>query len=207
MHTTREDWLLAAVGKLRERFATAGYTVPANLKVSCGFPGHGSRRKVTGECWTAATKRDFVHIFITPLKSEESGPSGVLETLTHELIHACLPPNSGHKKPFKEAMAAIGLEPPATVTTANTDLVAFFDQVVKDIGPYPHRSLVLRDRDTTGKQGCRLLKLSCACGLTVRITRKWLDAMAEAKAEPLCWLCDETMTEEAADDDSDKSED
>jgi hypothetical protein len=28
--------------------------------------------------------------------------------------------------------------------------------------------------------------------------------MAEAKAEPLCWLCDETMTEEAADESGDE---
>jgi hypothetical protein len=48
----------------------------------------------------------------------------------------------------------------------------------KRIGPYPAGFLI-----DTPKQGTRMLKCDCsACGYTVRITRKWLDAAGP----PIC---------------------
>jgi hypothetical protein len=189
MFVTREQWLLAAVDKLRPRFETAGYKIPIKFKVSCGFPGAGNRRKCTGECWTSKKQSDFTHIFISPRLADEGGSNGVLNTLVHELIHSCTP-EAGHKGLFKAAMKTLGQEGKAKSSVSGTELVEFFKEVVREIGPYPHRSLELPGRDQGGKkQTSRLLKVGCpSCGLTLRVTNKWIE-----KGEPICWLCGSKM--------------
>jgi hypothetical protein len=178
----RESWLLEAISKLKPLFAEKGLKVPDKIKVSAGFPGQGSRKKRVGECWPAADPKTFAHIFISPLISEEDSSGGVLSILTHEMIHACLPKGVGHKPPFLGNARSLGLEGKATSTTAGAELCKLFKAIVKEIGPYPHRSITLGGKDTK-KQTTRLLKLQCPqCDYVIRVTRKHL----EEKGPPIC---------------------
>jgi hypothetical protein len=163
--------------------------IPKRLKVSCGFPCTGNRKKAIGECWVPVQEGDFTHVFVSPLLSDEIAPNGVLNTLSHELLHASLGRGVGHKKPFVTAMESLGMEGKAPASTAGPGLVEQFRTIVAEIGPYPHRGLTLPSfSGGEKKQSCRQLKVACSCGLMIRVTQKWLD-----RGRPKCWLCGAEM--------------
>ena len=174
MHTTREAWLLAAIAELRPMFTAASLKVPERLKVSCGFPGCGNRKKRIGECWAEAKQ-----VFISPMLDNESR---VLDVLCHELIHSCLPAGEKHGQRFKAGMKAIGLEGKAGATVAGPELLKALKPIVKKLGPYPHKALDLGARPEK-KQTTRLLKVECpSCGYIARVTRTVIDE----KGCPIC---------------------
>jgi hypothetical protein len=183
-YSTREDWFMAAVEELRKHFSANGYKIPKTVKVSCGWTA-GDRKKVIGECWIPdASKGGFTEIFISPIhdSKEVAGPNGALETLVHELIHATIFPERGHKAPFKQAMKAVGLEGVAKSTSATEELCELFKTIVNKLGQYPHRALELGMRDVR-KQSTRLIKVGCKkCDYIARVTRKHLDM----SGTPLC---------------------
>lgn len=170
-YATREEWLVALVDALRPTFAEAGLSLPT-CRVSCSWPSRMIRKRM-GECWhSKAAKDGSRHIFITPLidKAFETA-----EIMVHELLHACLPDDAGHKAPFKAGMKKLGLEGKATSTHAGEALTPRLHALIADLGPYPHSALRLKDM-AEKKQGTRMLKLECpGCGYVVRTTAKWLD--------------------------------
>ena len=86
---------------------------------------------------------------------------------------------------------SLGLEGKMTATVAGADLKVKLDALAAKLGPYPHAALTPGMR--TGKQGTRMLKVTCPeDGYTLRATRKWLDM-----GLPTC-PCGTEMTEEAA---------
>ena len=180
----RETWLLEAVTRLKPLLDKAELQLPKCVKVSCGFPGCGSRKARIGECWV-----DDCQIFISPILAEANGEDGILGILLHELIHVCLPSEYKHNTHFKEAMKLVGLEGKATTTTAGEELTSgLFKQIIDEIGPYPH--IALEFKEEVKKATTRLLKLECSgCQLTVRITKKWIDRLNEESKKPVCWLC------------------
>jgi hypothetical protein len=171
-HDIRESWLIALVDALRPQFLAVGHTIPDEVRISCSWPSKSIRKRI-GECTTTKAAKDGVHqISITPLK--DIGRD-VAEIVVHELIHACLPDDAGHKAPFKKAMKAIGLEGKPTATHAGDQLEQRLNAVCEKLGPYPHAALVLHDM--AKKQGTRMLKLECpGCGYVVRTTAKWIDS-------------------------------
>lgn len=203
MFTTREQWLLAAIEALKPKFKDIGLIVPAKIKVSAGFPGQGSRVKRIGECWPPATAKDFAHIFISPLVAEENGKSGVLSILLHEMIHACLPKGTGHKSPFLKHAKSLGLEGKASATTAGDELCTQFKDVVKELGPYPHRSISLGGKEAK-KQTTRMIKLQCPqCDYIVRTTRTQIDE----KGPPICPVHNVPFSEDSHETDSGNGDD
>ena len=182
-HATREAWLTAGIELLRPHFEAAGYTVPENVKVTCGWPSKSAlsvKRQAIGECWSDdASAGKVFEMFISPTLAE---PVGVLATLTHELVHATVGLAAKHRGPFKRCAIAVGLEGKMRSTHAGDKLRAVLDGYATELGEYPHKEL----RNMTNgqrKQGARLVKAECeCCAYTVRVTRKWLD-MAGA---PLC---------------------
>lgn len=175
-HPTREQYLNAATDVLRSGlFASFQATVPP-VKVSVGFPGGGSARKRIGEHWSPKSSADGIgQVFISPVLGDSLR---VLDVLTHELVHACTP-GAGHGKAFSQLAKRIGLEGKPTATVAGPQLTARLNDIINDLGPYPHAELRLTDRK---KQTTRLIKCSCPCGYTVRTTRTWI----EACGAPLC---------------------
>ncbi len=214
--TNRETWLLAAIEQMRPIFAEVGETIPA-VKVSVGWPGGSSSRKnsVIGQCWHKnAAADEIAQIFVSPVLDDASR---VLDVLAHELVHAIDENESGHKGNFARIAKGIGLEGKMTATVAGEALKARLDEIVAEIGSYPHARLVAPGErpatpipgpgwrvpgpaDGPKKQGTRMLKVVCATPenteevYVVRMTRKWLDTLGT----PLCPCHREPMLEVAA---------
>lgn len=185
----REAWLHAMADALRSDFTAAGRVVPAKLAISVGFPSRGAtsaRQQRIGECWNGDACTDgTVQIFISPVIADGARAGDVL---VHELCHAVLPKGTKHNRTFAALAREMGLEGKPTATIAGASLVARLNGLITTIGPYPHTSLAVLRKPTP--QGTRLLKVSCECGYTVRVTRHWLD-----RGAPICPIDGIEMTE------------
>lgn len=174
---SREDWLLAAITELRPMFKMRGFMLPERIRVSVGFPGGGKRQfNSDNQCFAAINGKDGAYeLFVSPFLDDEVK---VLGALTHNLIHAAVGVKSGHRAPFQNCAAAMGLEPPWIATHEGS---AFKLGVAKPVlaalaTKYPHARMSNADVNSgPKKQGTRLIKCSCAtCGYTVRTTTKWI---------------------------------
>jgi hypothetical protein len=170
--TTREQWLLAAIDKLRPLLKQAGAKVPKDVMVSVGFPASGAR--TTGaECWKTRAAGGVNQIFITPRTQD---PIAVLAFLAHELIHASDNCESQHGGHFRKVWTALEFEGKPTGSDPGPALREALKEVAEELGPYPHREVSLAGR---AKQSTRLLKLECSeCGCIIRTTAKWTDEYA-----------------------------
>jgi hypothetical protein len=186
----REEYLARATEALRPWFQAHSHPVPAQVRVSVGWPSRGAtslKRRTIGQHWDPAAAADGSHnIFVSPFLGTAAE---ALDTLAHELVHAASPAGSKHGPKFVKVAKAVGLTAgKPTSAGAGDELRAELVRIEADLGSYPHAKvspgLVLRT------QGTRLLKAECqGCGYTVRVTRKWLDHGA-----PLCPCNREPMT-------------
>lgn len=172
---TREQWLAAAAALLLAKDVFASEVVPTNIKYSCSWPGGGSRTKRIGECWSPSVSAGgTTEIFISPIMYDTLR---VLDILTHEMVHAIVGTEAGHRGAFKRLAVASGLEGKMTATTAGPELVKKLEVVAAELGDYPHSEMT-PGSGPTKKQTTRLLKAECdECGYVVRITRKWAVAL------------------------------
>lgn len=172
---TRESWMLSAIHLLTPLFEEADLVVPP-VRVSFGWPGgRGKKKGVIGQCFPGSMVKDGQPaIFISPVRME---PVDVLETLTHELVHACLGRDrSDHRGSFAKAAAKVGLAAPWTATAwaddeATTQRV---NDLLVQLGPLDHASIA--SSGTQRIQTTRMLKVECGeCGCVLRMTQKWVD--------------------------------
>jgi hypothetical protein len=163
---TRENWLNEAIHLINaDIFLHHGKGIADNVRVSCGFPGGGSARTRIGECWNPDSSEDNVtEMFISPLLAAAVGnasEAGVLDTLVHEMVHAIVGTECGHKGAFKHLARAVGLEGKLTATHAGDELSATLDAInstlIERWGAYPHAPLKVNKR----KKGSRLIKVTC----------------------------------------------
>lgn len=174
MEKTREQWLNAALPELQSRVFGSEYIIPEKVKVSCGFPKAGGKSyKAIGQCWSPKASAESNHeIFISPTISESTR---VLDILCHELVHAIVGTEAGHKGPFRKCAKAIGLTGKMTATTAGPELHQTLCAIVSDIGIYPHAALTPPESGIK-KQIARMKKITCTdCGYTARVAQKWID--------------------------------
>jgi hypothetical protein len=187
-YKTREEWLEAAMDHLIPMVET--HTGPFQRpRVSCGFC---VQKNYTGITINSEICEDGVNqIFISPMldaKNPADPTDGVLQVLLHELCHAALPEDTGHKKPFAKLAAAVGLEEPWTATTASAGLEPKLKEIATALGPYPHARI---DIKAGKKQTTRMIKCECPdCGYVCRTTKQWIDSAGA----PLC-PCNETAME------------
>jgi hypothetical protein len=190
----REAWLHAAIDAKRPIFAKHSATIPSNIRVSCGFPSvagrSGLKRQTIGECWPASASKDGSwEILVSPTLAE---PMRVLGVLAHEVIHATVGLEVGHRGAFKRLALAIGLTGKMTATTEGEEFIRTFTPVLDNLGPYPHAELDARRRrpnpgeppQSSGPkaQRTRLHKVMCRqCGYVARVTLKWLN-----EGMPIC---------------------
>jgi len=190
-YDTREAWLEAAVAAMGPWFAAIATPLPSRIRVSTGFPTGWSRKNLNenrtmGQCWAQNVAADGVNqVFVTPLLDD---PIAVLAVLTHELVHAGVGVEVGHRRPFAQAAKAIGLNGPMKRTTPSLDLCARFTTLVEDhLGPYPHAKLQppIHKRQTTRQR----LVLCVPCEYRGRF------ALAQLlRGLPKCGVCGEVMT-------------
>ena len=179
---TRESWLLSAIDRMARSLFPA-FKQP-KWRVTCGWPkGVRGGKHAIGQCWDRTSSNDGTYeIFISP---ELDRPHEILHTLAHEMIHAIVGCDKGHKGEFVALCKAIGLVKPWTATTPGPELAATLAIYALQLGPYPHARL----NDVRKRQTTRMLKATCPnpdCEIrlnvegnkpyTVRITQQWADA-------------------------------
>jgi hypothetical protein len=157
---TREGWLGAVRDHkvIQALFEATGFPIPENTRVSCAFPGSRARARKTkriGECWNAANSADnHFEIMVTPIMADPVQVAGVL---IHELVHAAVGLECGHRGNFRKVALGVGLAGKMTATHESPALVAILESVIKEIGPYPHATL---NADRT-RQSTRMIKVVC----------------------------------------------
>lgn len=167
----REYWLSQAVGFLADHMAAAGLWLPATgVRVSCGWPSQGglssSGRVVIGQCFSPQLCRDGkAQIFVSP-RIEDSVQ--VLGVLLHELVHAAVGNQYGHRKQFSQAARRVGLAGPPTATVVSDALRPVLLGFVERVGPYPHAALQPAPKVKTGSR-LRLYECQCSPPFKVRI--------------------------------------
>jgi hypothetical protein len=169
----REEWLTAAVNELRPFFDTVGKPLPANVRVTCGFPSNAKRSGAIGECWadTASADKTF-EVLISPTLDD---PLHVFDVLVHELCHSTAGAMN-HGINFQKAAAAMHLVPSLgpkgwKATGRGVQFEPTYGAIIDSLGPYPHAALTMNSKKV---QGTRMLKAVCpSCGYTVRLTQKW----------------------------------
>lgn len=183
-YKTREEWLNAACEAFKPLIEAKGFKW-VSIRVSVGWPSRGAlskKRRTIGQCWPPCASEDkATEIFISPVLAKPEQACNVLDTLLHEIGHAVVGCEHGHKKPFKRFMAAVGLSGKATATFAGEELLHTIKGIYKDLGPFPHGIL---DRVAAGlkKQTTRMIKCEClcsgdddgTCGFIVRASRSAL---------------------------------
>jgi hypothetical protein len=172
LHDTREGWLSHGMVLAARRFRDAGYSLPDNLKVACGFAPGARGGKALGVCISPKASADGrTEMFISPVISEAITALGVL---VHEMAHAAVGVEAGHGPAFKACASRVGLEGKATSAMPGSGLNAWLaSEVLPMLGTYPHAAV---DPNARKKQGTRMIKLVCPeTGYTVRTTKKWLE--------------------------------
>jgi hypothetical protein len=146
MHSTREAWLHAAVAAIRPWFQEHDYVVPEKLQLSFSLP-KGNVKMIRGQCWDPICSDDGTwNIMISPLQDD---PFQVISTLVHELAHAVVGSEAGHKKPFVECGKALGLEgkPKSMALPREGEPAERVAQLLEVLGPLPHSPLIIRGKN------------------------------------------------------------
>lgn len=191
---TRDEWLAKAITALQSDFAKAGTPLP-DVRASIGFPASRARpghKQSIGECWSGAASDGTPQLWISPVLSD---PVSVLAVLVHELVHAAIGCEHGHRGPFRKLALAVGLEGKMTATVAGPDLTERLEKIAGKLGPFPHAAINIDGRK---KQKPRNLKVACVnapeCDFKVRMTRLIIDT----HGCPCCPSCEEQTIECAA---------
>jgi len=168
ININREQWLDDAVTELRAIFTAHGYLVPP-VKVSCGF-AHSRSRSVIGQCWSTKSSDAAINeIFISPKLAQ---PVEVLDTLTHELVHAVDNCEHKHGKEFKAIAQRIGLQGKMREASAGPALKLKLAEIALKLGNYPHARLAVPTPSPTFRSRPRAV---CAhCGFRVPMLKAWV---------------------------------
>jgi hypothetical protein len=172
----RETWLNNAITQFKPVFKTVDAELPANIRVTCGFPsksaGRSSKQRI-GECWSDKASADqTIEVIISMVLDN---PIRVLDVLCHELVHAAVGTECGHKGEFRRVARALGLEGKLTATEAGAELTAKLEIIAAKLGDYPHAAIDFSNRK---KQTTRMLKIKCLeheCGMVFRTSSKWVE--------------------------------
>ena len=193
-NNNRETWLNLITDKhIRNHFNNAGYTIPDNVRLSCSLT---STKKAIGQCWSSIASEDnHFEIFIHPSIAESNR---VVDILIHELCHAVVGIEAGHKTPFKLCAEAVGLTGKMTATIATPELNEQITEWVSDMGEYPHAPLV---QSGIKKQSTRMIKCVCSrCDYQVYTSKKWIEVSIPVCPDVDCEAYNWNMTVNLPDD-------
>lgn len=158
--TQREAWLNKATRKITRAWKKLGVTVPADVQLSCGFPGGGSPQRRIGECWPRSRSEKGVNqVFINPILDSAAQ---VLDVLGHELIHAVDDCQSKHGPNFTKLSGRVGYSGGKHSKVESDTAKALLVKLMQQLGAYPHGALDLTRR--AKKENTGLHKFACVAG-------------------------------------------
>jgi hypothetical protein len=180
-HESRDSWLRAATAELRPYFESCDYPLPEKIRYAVAFTSAGRKGSLQGETWHASEDGCFEII----IKADQFDAVEIIGILVHQLIHAALPPDAGHGKPFKDAMMKLGMIGAPRLCSPGPLLRRQLEEIAANLGPLPHAKLDIEENpldrgkpaDRRKKQKTHLLKAACeaeGCGYSVRVTSKWV---------------------------------
>jgi hypothetical protein len=183
----REAWLNRATVILRKKWAKLDVAVPADVQLSCGFPGGGSPRRRIGECWPRSRSAHKVNqIFVSPVLGDAMT---ALDVLGHELLHAVDDCASMHGHVFSKNSRRVGYSGGKRSAAESPSTLKLLASINKRLGAYPHGAVVLTTKKTKASNG--LHKYECpAHGDVLYSTAK----QAEDRGAPTCRECGKAMT-------------
>jgi hypothetical protein len=138
--TNRETWLNDLASKMAPTFAEHGFPLPA-LRVSIGWPSAGKDAPIAGECWDKSVSADgHFEIFLNPSRADSLA---VGATLAHELIHAAVGFDQGHKGNFAKVALSLGFARPLTHVGDDTPekLAGWLRPMLDEVGELPHAAI------------------------------------------------------------------
>jgi len=138
--------------------------------VSCGFASTDVKRGHIGQCWSTNASADKVNqIFISPGLSDSVE---VLDTLMHELVHAVDDCQNKHGPIFKKMALKLGMKGPMRSAGAGPELKVKLEQLVANLGAYPHAKLNV-PRKVIDRRPRPRAKCS-ECGFTVPMLKAFM---------------------------------
>jgi len=186
----RETYLNQAITQFRPLFKRVNAPIPApeKLRVTCGFPsksaGRSSKQRI-GECWSSNASADGTTELIVSMVLDDD--IRVLDVLCHELIHAAVGNECGHRGEFKRVAVALGMEGIMTATIAGAELRTKLEAISKKLGAYSHAAIDFSNRK---KQTTRMIKVTCketdGCGMIFRTSATWIAFTGGELSCPSC---------------------
>jgi len=173
--TSREDWLNKAANLICAEIispAQSGAKPPFRLSVA------PMKAKHAGECYPRSRSEDqHNEIFITAHCDDSLE---ILDTLTHELLHAYDDCQSKHKGFFAYTANKIGMIGKQqkkngdwlgmTIAHAGPELLKRLSEYVELLGPIPHARISQVNKDK-GRNGNKIVCNDC--GFQANLSRKW----------------------------------
>jgi hypothetical protein len=134
----RETWLNELASLMAPRFEELGHALP-KFHVAIGFPSSGKDGHASAECWHKSRSADGAfQIFIRPDQDDTMMIAG---DLAHELTHAAVGFDAGHKGDFAKVVLALGLNRPLNSTTPGPKFIEYAKPLIDQLGPIPHARL------------------------------------------------------------------
>lgn len=179
-HQTREAWLDHAINSLRPIFLAHGVTLPARIRVACGFPSTFTRSGTLAECWADTESADQTfEVLVSPTVAD---PAQVLAQVIGAVAHAAPGAMAHTSGAYVELAANLGLCPVGETwrqVQGAEDFPEMYGAMLADLGAYPHAPILTGAKKV---QTTRMLKAVCpTCGYTFRVSQKWAD-----KGMPTC---------------------
>ena len=173
---TREAWLLFAVAEIEPIFYEKGYRIP-DVRVSCAFPSGSRRSSIVGQCWGTSCSSDGINeIFITPKYDKTID---VLDTLTHELVHAVDNCEHKHGAEFKKIALSIGLEGKMIHASAGAELrkrlYSIGRKLEQTYGHYPHGAMHFPSTETSSNKRLHPKATCPKCNYSVVLSLKSIE--------------------------------
>ena len=169
----RELWLTKATDIMRARWAPLGIAVPADVKMTCGFPGGGSPRRRIGECWPRARSAAGVNeVMISPVLEDRSTCS------TCSATNCCTPSMTARAATARRSRKNSKPSATAAASTARSPApkpAALAQEMLAKLGAYPHGKVELTAKKRNASHG--LHKLECGCGNVSYMTAKKIEEL------------------------------
>lgn len=183
----RESYLESAVESMRPWFAEHDVTVP-EVRISIGWPKGARGKHVVGQHFSPENATDAVgQIFISPDRGGDLTVD-ILATVLHEMIHAAVGNDEGHKGQFIVVARKVQFTGPWTSSQNRTEeLDERLAGLAERLGEIPHGALSVGEKTATQKTYMRLVQHE-PCGWKIRCTQKQLDLASDIIT---CWACGE----------------